>query len=55
MGYKHWWLGGGGLVAPAFLFDLIAETLVNAWGKISDEYKAIETLKNKNMLIAMMY
>jgi len=34
---------------------LIAENLVNHWDVIKDEFKKTKTLKDKHMLIAMMY
>ena len=34
---------------------LIAENLVNGWDIIKDEFQKTKTLKDKNLLIAMMY
>jgi len=34
---------------------LIAENLVNDWDVIKDEFKKTKTLKDKSLLIAMMY
>jgi len=34
---------------------LIAENLVNDWDVIKDEFKKTKTLKDKRLLIAMMY
>jgi len=34
---------------------LIAENLVIGWDVIKDEFKKTKTLKDKNLLIAMMY
>jgi len=34
---------------------LIAENLVNGWDVIKHEFKKTKTLKDKNLLIAMMY
>jgi len=34
---------------------LTAENLVNVWDVIKDEYKKTKTLKDKRLLIAMMY
>ena len=34
---------------------LIAENLVNVWDVIKDEFKKTKTLKDKRLLIAMMY
>jgi len=34
---------------------LIAENLVNGWDVMKDEFKKTKTLKDKNLLIAMMY
>jgi len=34
---------------------LIAENLVNDWDVIKDEFKKTKTLKNKRLLITMMY
>jgi len=34
---------------------LIAENLVNVWDVIKDEFKKTKTLKDKCLLIAMMY
>jgi len=33
----------------------IAENLVNVWDVIKDEFKKTKTLKDKRLLIAMMY
>jgi hypothetical protein len=34
---------------------LIAEHLVHSWEKFKTEFKTTKTLKDKDMLIAMMY
>jgi len=34
---------------------LIAENLVNVWNVIQDEFNKTKTLKDKRLLIAMMY
>ena len=34
---------------------LIVENLVNVWDVIKDEFKKTKTLKDKRLLIAMMY
>jgi len=34
---------------------LTAENLVDGWDVIKDEFKKTKTLKDKNLLIAMMY
>jgi hypothetical protein len=34
---------------------LITENLVNVWDVIKDEFKKTKTLKDKRLLIAMMY
>ena len=48
---KRWPIDASGILT----MYLIAENLVNVWDVIKDEYKKTKTLKDKRLLIAMMY
>ena len=48
---KRWPVDGSEILTTY----LIAENLVNVWDVIKDEFKKTKTLKDKHLLIAMMY
>jgi len=52
---KRWQLRWPEYVSEIETMHLTAETLVPSWEKVKTEFKDTKTLKDKNLLIAMMY